>query len=229
MRRARPPMNHRPQQLPLDLLQPPQPTFASYVVGRNAEAVAALRALAAGTGERFVYLWGSTGSGRSHLLQALAAATGARICESPAPPFEFDPALRLYLVDEVDRLPEDGQQRLFRLLNEVRATPAAAIVTTGSLPPAQLALRDDVRTRLGWGLVYQLHGLTDAEKADALRARAATRGLTLTQDVLDYLLTHMPRDMRTLIAVLDALDAHAMAAKRAITVPLIREWAQAAR
>ena len=71
--------------------------------------------------------------------------------------------------------------------------------------------------------------MTDSEKADALRARAATRGLTLTQDVLDYLLTHMPRDMRTLIAVLDALDAHAMAAKRAVTVPLIREWAQADR
>lgn len=219
-------MTHRPQQLALDLLQPPQPSFASYVAGRNAEAVAALRALAAGTGDRFVYLWGASGSGRSHLLQAVAATAPRRFSESPEAPAEFDPAIRLYLVDDVDRLSDDGQHRLFRLLNEVRAAPPAAIVTSGSLPPAQLALRDDVRTRLGWGLVYQLHGLTDAEKADALRARAELLGFELPQEVLDYVLTHMPRDMRTLIAVLDALDAHAMATKRAITVPLVREWMQ---
>lgn len=222
-------MTHRPQQLALDLLQPPQPSFASYVVGRNAEAVAALRALLAGSGERFLYLWGDAGSGRSHLLQAVAASAPSRYSESPAAPAEFEPAVQLYLVDDVDRLTDDGQQRLFRLLNEVRAAPSAAIVTSGTLAPAQLALRDDVRTRLAWGLVYQLHGLTDAEKSDALRARASALGFDLPQEVLDYLLTHMPRDMRTLIAVLEALDAFALAAKRAITVPLVREWMQTAR
>ena len=87
-------------------------------------------------------------------------------------------------------------------------------------------MRDDVRTRLAWGLVYQLHELSDAEKEDALRARAATRGIDLPAEVLGYVLTHMPRDMRTLMAVLDALDAYALAAKRTITVPLVREWAQ---
>jgi len=222
-------MTQRPQQLALDLLQPPQPSFASYVVGRNAEAVAALRSLLAGSGERFVYLWGDSGSGRSHLLQAMAASAPSRYCGSPDAPAEFEPAVRLYLVDDVDRLSGDGQQRLFRLLNEVRAAPPAAVVTSGSVAPAQLALRDDVRTRLGWGLVYQLHGLTDAEKSDALRARASALGFELPPDVLDYLLTHLPRDMRTLIAVLDALDAHAMSVKRAITVPLVREWLQTAR
>jgi DnaA family protein len=222
-------MTHRPQQLALDLLQPPQPTFESYVVGRNAEAVAALRALLAGSGERFLYLWGDAGSGRSHLLQAVAASAPSRYSGSLAAPAEFEPTVRLYLVDDVDRLPDDGQQSLFRLLNEVRAAPPAAIVTSGSLAPAQLALRDDVRTRLAWGLVYQLHGLTDAEKSEALRTRAAALGFELPREVLDYLLTHMPRDMRTLIAVLEALDAFAMAAKRAITVPLVREWMQTAR
>ena len=111
-------------------------------------------------------------------------------------------------------------------MNEVRAAPAAAIVAAGDRPPAQLPLRDDVRTRLAWGLVYQLHELTDAEKEDALRAHAAARGIVLPPEVLAYVLTHMPRDMRTLMAILDALDAYAMAAKRAITVPLVREWAQ---
>jgi DnaA family protein len=72
--------------------------------------------------------------------------------------------------------------------------------------------------------VYQLHGLTDAEKEEALRAHAASRGIGLSAEVLSYLLTHMPRDLSTQVAILDALDAYALAAKRAITVPLVREW-----
>jgi DnaA family protein len=220
-------MTQRPQQLALDLLQPPRPSFDTFVVGRNAEAVAALRATAAGAGERFVYLWGRPGSGRSHLLQAVAACGPSYTGGSPEGTTEFDPAVRLYLVDDVDRLSEAGQHRLFVLLNEVRAAPAAVVVTTGDRPPAQLPLRDDVRTRLAWGLVYQLHELSDAEKEGALQARASARGIALPPEVLTYILSHMPRDMRTLMAVIDALDTYAMAAKRAITVPLVREWAQA--
>ena len=221
-------MTQRPQQLALELLQPPRPSFDSFVVGRNAEAVAALRATAAGSGERFVNLWGRPGSGRSHLLQAIAGCGPSRSCSASDAPIEYEPSVRFYLIDDVDRLSEIGQHRLFVLLNEVRAAPAAAVVTAGDRPPAQLALRDDVRTRLGWGLVYQLHELSDTEKEDALRAHAAARGIALPSEVLAYVLTHMPRDMRTLMAVLDALDAYAMAAKRAITVPLVREWAQSA-
>jgi DnaA-homolog protein len=89
-------------------------------------------------------------------------------------------------------------------------------------------LREDIRTRLAWGLVYQIHSLSDEEKSEALIAHGASRGLSLTPDVLAYLLTHMPRDMRTLVAILDALDAYALSRKRAITVPLVREWAQEA-
>ena len=100
------------------------------------------------------------------------------------------------------------------------------LLASASAPPAQLALRDDVRTRLAWGLVYQLHALTDAEKEEALRTHATSRGLALPTDVLKYLMTHMPRDLSTQIAILDALDGYALAAQRSITVPLIREWAQ---
>jgi DnaA family protein len=100
------------------------------------------------------------------------------------------------------------------------------LLASASAPPAQLAVREDVRTRLAWGLVYQLHALTDAEKEQALHTHAASRGIALPTEVLNYLMTHMPRDLSTQIAILDALDGYALAAKRAITVPLIREWAQ---
>ncbi|HEX5639738.1 MAG TPA: DnaA regulatory inactivator Hda [Burkholderiaceae bacterium] len=217
-----------PRQLTLDLLRPLTPSLDNFVVGRNAEALASLRAVAGARQDGFVYLWGEPGSGRSHLLTALAAGRPAAMsAEGDAIP-EFSDPQRLYLVDDVDARDAPSQQRVFVLMNEVRAHPGAALVATGRAAPAQLALRDDVRTRLAWGLVYQVHALSDDEKAQALAEQARSRGLTLSPDVIAYLLSHMPRDMRTLVAILDALDGYALAAKRAITVPLVREWAQAA-
>jgi DnaA family protein len=217
-----------PRQLTLDLLRPRTPSFDNFVVGRNAEPLAMLRAVAAGRGEAFVYLWGEPGCGRTHLLTALAATAPTRFVDAVAPLVDFEPDATLYIVDDVDARDAEAQQRLFVLMNEVRARPGTTLVTSGSAAPAQLALRDDVRTRLAWGLVYQLHALTDEEKATALEAHGRSRGLALSRDVIAYLLTHMPRDMRTLVAIVDALDDYALAARRSITVPLVREWAQSA-
>lgn len=211
-----------PAQLALDLVQPLTPRLDNFVPGRNAEALAALRALAAGQGAQFVYLWGEPGCGRSHLLAALAAEGGGlgRAGEVP----EFAAEVRLYLVDDVDALDEAGQARFFRLVNEIRGAPGARLASAGSAPPARMALREDVRTRLAWGLVYQLHALSDVEKAQALLAHAGSRGIVLTPEVRAWMLAHLPRDMRTQVAVLDALDAYALARKRPITLPLLREW-----
>jgi DnaA family protein len=217
-----------PRQLTLDLIRPLTPSLDNFVVGRNAEALATLRAVALGQGDGFVYLWGESGSGRSHLLTALAGTRDASLSAASEAIPDFADPQGLYLVDDVDARDAPSQQRVFVLMNEVRAHPGAALVTTGRAAPAQLALRDDVRTRLAWGLVYQVHALSDEEKARALEEHARSRGLALSPDVIAYLLNHMPRDMRTLVAILDALDGYALAAKRAITVPLVREWAHAA-
>lgn len=208
-------------QLALDLLQPREPTLENFVAGRNAEALDALRRLARGAlAERIVYLWGESGSGRTHLLAALARTPrGTRWSAGDAPE-----APGLTVVDDVDRLDAAAQVALFNRLNAVRERADAACAVAGPLPPAQLALRDDLRTRLAWGLVYQLHALTDAEKAAALAAHAATRGVAVSDDLIPYMLTHLPRDLRTLVAALDALDAYALARRRALTVPLLREW-----
>jgi DnaA family protein len=217
-----------PRQLTLDLIRPLTPSLDNFVVGRNAEALATLRAVALRQGDGFVYLWGESGSGRSHLLTALAGTRDASLSAASEAIPDFADPQGLYLVDDVDARDAPSQQRVFVLMNEVRAHPGAALVTTGRAAPAQLALRDDVRTRLAWGLVYQVHALSDEEKARALEEHARSRGLALSPDVIAYLLNHMPRDMRTLVAILDALDGYALAAKRAITVPLVREWAHAA-
>lgn len=210
-----------PRQLALDLLQPASPTLKNFVTGRNAEAVEALKQLAAGrAAERVVYLWGAAGSGRSHLLHALAAGAGARLWQATDAP----DAPGLTLVDDVERLDQAAQVALFNRLNAVRAHSDACCVTAGNAPPGQLPLREDLRTRLAWGLVYQLQPLADAEKAEALRVQAAARGLSIGNEVVNFLLTHLPRDMRTLAAALEALDAFALAHKRPLTVALVRQW-----
>ena len=122
----------------------------------------------------------------------------------------------------------ERQHALFHLFNQVQADPGAALVCAGDAPPLRLSVREDLRTRLGWGLVHELQQLTDDEKAAALRTVAAERGVVLSPDVVPWLLTHRSRDMSALLEQFDALDRHAFERKRPITLPLVREWLQQA-
>jgi len=194
------------QQLVLNLGPAVEPDFDNYVAGPNAEAVAAVRGFAARSArESVMYLWGEPGSGRSHLLRAAARANPG-----------------LVIADDVEKLEAPAQQRLFTAINAAR-DGAAPVLAAGSRPPAQLALREDLRTRLAWGLVYQLKPLTDAEKGLHLRAQAARRGLRLSDEVLAYLLSRLPRDLASLNAVLEALDRYSLATQRPVTLALVRE------
>jgi DnaA-homolog protein len=194
------------RQLPLPISAAAQPSLDNYVAGANAEALQRVRSLAAGRlKEAIVYLWGEPGSGRSHLLHAAAGANPA-----------------LVTADDVDRLDAAAQQALFIAINTAR-DGGPAVLAAGNTPPAGLALREDLRTRLGWGLVYHLKPLTDAEKALYLRSEASRRGLRLTDEVVWYLLNHLPRDLASLRAVLDRLDRHSLAEQRAVTLPLVRD------
>jgi len=194
------------RQLPLPLSAAAQPSLDNYVAGANAEALEGVRSLALSQlKETIVYLWGAPGSGRSHLLRAAAGANPA-----------------LVIADDVEALAEAAQQALFVAINLAREG-GPAVLAAGNAPPAQLRLREDLRTRLGWGLVYQLKPLSDAEKAVHLRSEALRRGLTLSEEVVRYLLTHLPRDLASLHAVLDRLDRHSLARQRAVTVALVRD------
>lgn len=211
------------KQMALGIASPPAPSFDNFFPGRNAEAVAALHALAAARGEPFVYLWGVPGSGRSHLLGAVASV-------SVRPVRHFDGAAHqeggvLLLADDVDRLDARQQRALFNAFNALREG-GGALVAAGPAPPARLALAPELLTRLAWGLVYQLQPLDDVEKAAALARHAAARGLRLPAEVSAYLLRHVRRDLPTLMAVLDALDRHSLETQRPLTVPLVREVLQ---
>ena len=127
------------------------------------------------------------------------------------------------MVDDVDRLNAKAQIGLFNLYNRIREEGDALLLVSGSAAPAQLTLREDLVTRLGWGLVYHVHELTDEEKIKAMKSHAASRGLDLPQEVCDYLLRHGRRDLPSLMATLDSLDSYSLANRRKVTVPLVRE------
>jgi len=218
------------QQLALDLLRPAVPSLDNFAPGRNTEAVAVLHAwLSDGVLERCIYLWGPPGCGKSHLLRAavefahaqqrtalyldrhsLADLEGAS--ELPA----------LTAVDDVQELDSALQGHLFRLLHRAREE-SVRLVAAGSAAPAGLPLREDVRTRLAAGLVFQLHLLSDAEKAEALESHALSRGFKLAPELAEYLLHHGRRDLPSLMNVLDAVDRHSLQTKRPITLPLLRD------
>lgn len=220
------------RQLTLDLGTPPPSTFDNFYSGTNAELVTRLReldlALAAGpVADRTFYVWGEAGSGRSHLLQALVHDTtyGHARYVSPQGGLDalaFDPRVSLYAVDDCDALNDAQQIALFNLFNEVRAHPMTALVVAGPAAPLALDVREDLRTRLGWGLVFHLAPLTDEGKAAVLKHAAKERGIALADDVPSYLLTHFRRDMPSLMSLLDALDRFSLEQKRAVTLPLLR-------
>lgn len=219
------------KQLLLDINAEVQPSLDTFVVGKHAEAVQLLRLFArripGNFGERSVYLWGETGAGKSHLLHALACASAARYLNASISSSDMDflPEVDLYLVDDCQHLSDAQQIAVFNLFNQVKENNAF-FVAAGSQPPALLAVREDLRTRLGWGLIYQLHGLTDEEKIAALHSAANARGITIPSGVLPYLINHYQRDMPALSNMIDVLITFSLENKRPITLPLLRELMQ---
>ena len=212
------------KQLVLDIRRDAAPSFDNFVAGNNEELIAALRATILGN-------YADLLRGRSHLLQASVAEAqaagrpvvylpGGEVCDSL--PDTLD---ALLAIDDVDRLAEDAQVALFNAFNRARAN-RQTLLLAGPCAPLALALREDLRTRIGQCLIYEVQPLDDASRAAILAGQAERRGLRLGDDVLDYLLRHGRRDLPSLLATLDALDDASLERKRAITLPLLRELMQ---
>ena len=211
------------QQLLLALSETPPPSLDNFIVGGNAAVLAALRGFGDDAAARGLYLWGGHGSGRSHLLRAWCSARGGRYADAHAQPDLAGLASAAALaVDNCEALNEAGQITLFNLYNQARAG-AGHLLVSGPLPPPQLCLRDDLQSRLAWGLSLEVAPLSDAEKLAALHSHAMGRGMRLSDDVLSYMLLHVRRDMPTLMRLIELLDTASLTAKRPVTLPLLRE------
>jgi DnaA-homolog protein len=219
------------RQLALGLAPSPVPAFDNFFPGRNVEAVSALHSLATGQpGEHFVYLWGERGCGRSHLLHAAVAAASsrgiiARYVATGEPLPAGDSGVRMLAVDDVEKLDAQAQLEFFHRYNALRECQGAVLVA-GNVAPARLQLRADLLTRLGWGLIFRVHALSDDDKRIALKHHAAARAFDLRDEIVEYLLRHLKRDLPSLMTVLDALDRYSLETKRPITLPLLRELLQ---
>ena len=194
------------KQLLLDIKPAAAPSLDNFIVGRNAEALTSLKQAIAGGQPRFIYFWGEKGSGKSHLLSA---------CK----------AISMRVADDVHLLDNEAQIALFNTYNQQKEADGL-LITAGLHAPTQMGLRDDLATRLAWGLVYQLHPLNDDEKASALKQHATERGMKLPDEVTDYCLRYLRRDLPSLMSILDALDEWSLTEKKPVTVPMLKKLLQ---
>jgi DnaA family protein len=214
------------RQIPLAIGPEPEPSFDTFLPGANAAVLEHLRALALPSAP--LYLWGPGGSGKTHLLGALAAqcrAAGQRagwFDAGDAGPWGLRPDWSLLVLDRCDELDAAAQHWAFALFEDA-AAHGVQVAAAGRLPPVDLPLRDDLRTRLAWGHVFGLQPLGEAETRAALRREADRRGIFLSDAVMDHLLTRFARDLGHLMRLLDRLDEFALARSRHVTVPLLRQ------
>lgn len=217
------------KQIALDIGLTRGPSLDNYCAGPNDAALAHLR-LWCGSPTRSpvpTYLWGEGGSGKTHLLKAVAEALreqGASVGwldpSVPQPP-DYDEGWAAVLMDDTHLYTPVQQHAAFNWFVNAQ-THQRAVLAAGALPPADLKLREDLRTRLGWGHVFQLHMLSEPERRAVLRQVADARGIFLSDDVMNWMLNRFSRDLGSLMQLLDYLDKYALQTKRAITIPLIR-------
>jgi len=220
------------QQLVLDMGLPAGPNLQNFSAGANEAALAHLKLWLgpAGTRRRSpvpTYLWGGNACGKTHLLKAMGEALqeqGDRVgwldAGVQAAP-EFDESWACVLMDDVHAYTTAQQQLAFNWFVHAQ-TLQMAVLASGSLPPADLKLRDDLRTRLGGGHVFALQALSEPERRAVLRQAADERGIALSDEVMDYMLTRFSRDLGSLMELLKLMDGYALQTRRAITIPLIK-------
>ncbi len=221
------------KQMALDIGLHSVPSLESFFAGPNSAALHHLKLWTAAQMPSPVptYLWGESGSGKSHLLKAALAALKSHglsvgwLDAQTSLHVPFDESWTAVLMDDVHLFNLEQQAMAFNwFVNAL--TPKTGlprwVLAAGALPPADLKLRDDLRSRLGWGHVYALQVLNDSERRAVLRQEADSRGLFLSDDVMTYMLTRFSRDLSSLMSLLDHLDQFALQTQRAITIPLIK-------
>ena len=226
------------KQIALDIGLAPGPTLKNFFSGPNQAALQHVQLWVSNDKRSPVptYLWGEGGSGKSHLLRAAQAALREQGCPvgwmdaSVAEPSGFDESWRVVILDDVHLYTAVQQHAAFNWFVNA-TTPSDGqqrwVLAAGAVPPSDLALREDLRTRLGWGHIFQLQVLSEPERRAVLRQQADERGVFLSDEVMDFMLSRFSRDLSSLIQLLDQLDGFALQTQRAITIPLIKAMLEA--
>jgi DnaA family protein len=222
-------------QLPLGLALRDSARYGNYYAGKNSEVIAALRAVAKGTGDSPVFLAGQQGLGKSHLLQATcheAAQCGLSSAYLPLQDLRVMPVeilqglehLQLVCMDDIDAIAGQGEWEaaVFDLFNRMRAG-RNALLFAGVCKPADCGFElTDLVTRLGWGPLFTLKPLDESQLQDALRLRARGRGLELPDETVQFLLKRIPRDLPSVFDLFDRLDEASMVEQRRLTIPFVK-------
>jgi len=217
------------KQIALDIGLAAAPSFTNFFAGPNEAALKHLQ-LWAGSPTRSpvpTYLWGTGGSGKTHLLKATREALREQgaVCgwldAAMLEPPDFDDRWAVVLLDDVHLYTAVQQHAAFTWFVNAQ-TAQRGVLAAGTLPPADLQLREDLRTRLGWGHVFQLQVPSEPERRAVLRQAADERGVFLPDEVMDFMLTRFSRDLASLMQLLQQLDGYALQTQRAITIPLIK-------
>lgn len=221
------------KQLPLDYGLAPVPDLDNFMATGNEAALSHLRHCLEQTERGGVptYLWGEPGSGKTHLLRAVAHALGAQgeavgwLDASVAQPQGFNAAWQVVLMDDCHLFDERQQATAFNWFVNAQ-TPTQGlprwVLAAGAVPPADLPVREDLRTRLGWGQVHRVQALDEPERHRVLQHAALGRGLHLSDEVVAFMVNRFSRDLSSLMQLLDHLDRYALGTQRAITIPLIK-------
>ncbi|OFV34889.1 DnaA regulatory inactivator Hda [Neisseria sp. HMSC15C08] len=212
-------------QLIFDFAERGYPGFDKFLGTENAELVYVLQH----KHDPFIYVWGEEGAGKSHLLrawvaQALDAGKKAVYIDAAATPLTEAAFEAEYLaIDQIEKLGNEEQSLLFAVFNRFRNSGKGFLLLSSEHAPQQLVIREDLRTRMAYCLVYEVKPLTDQEKIDALVSIAAARQVTIDPEIFEYLLNHWRRDMDSLMQMLDTLDNYAVTMGKRITLPLLRQ------
>ena len=225
---------HNPQQLPLPVRLRDEATLDNFLPPAGARAlVGAIREQAAGAGEAIIYIYGAAGVGKSHLLQAschlagdgaLYLPLGELAGYSPDEVLQDIENLSLVCLDDVHQVlgRDDWELALFNLCNRARQRGCAMLVAGNAAPRVLAVELADLRSRLAWGIVYQLAQAGDEAKIAILQFRAARRGLALNREVCAYIVARAARDMDALLGLLDTLDNASLVEQRALSIPFVK-------
>lgn len=232
---AKPQGSNPPAQLPLAIQLPDDETFTSFLPAGNEALLAQLHYILGQRQADVTYLWGPSGSGKSHLLHACCAQLVELPCvylplkmtDVMAPEMleglEYSSLICIDDIDQVAGNPE-WERRLFDLYNRIHELQQGCLVISASAPARRLPWQlPDLRSRLDWGTAFKVAPLSDEGKLQALQLRARGRGMQLSDDAGRFLLNHCARDMSSLWQTLDRLDHASIAAQRRLTIPFIKE------